>query len=179
MKQSKFPFFVWLVALPFFVIHVWLMSKNLPSQIASAWDSNGQPTAWSATSQTIDILSFVGLGLGMSAFIIGLCFGIRWLPASKLNVPNKAFWHKPANRPIALSHMFYHSFWLGTLAFAFVAATHYFIVISHRVEDMNFSRWGMNIAAGLFMAGVIAWCFTLVRFFLNIEKQKQIQRSSA
>jgi uncharacterized membrane protein len=162
MKPSKFPLYVWLGALPFFVANIWLGTRNLPDLIATHFDAAGQADGW--ISRDAHRMSFIVLGLGMSAFIIGLCFAIRWFPAAKLNVPNKAFWQKPAHRPVALSFLFHHAFWLGTLSFAFLVAVNYFIVAANQTASTLATR-GLQITSGVFIIGVIAWSFLLVRFF--------------
>lgn len=163
MKSSKFPLYVWLGALPFFVANIWLAAGRLPERIATHFNATGQADGW--MSRDAHILSFIALGLGMSAFIIALCFAIRWFPAAKLNVPNKAFWQKPANRPAALSFLFFHAFWLGTLALVFLAAVNYFVVAANQSSASTLATRGLQITSGFFIAGVIAWSFLLVRFF--------------
>jgi len=166
MKPNRFPLFVWLIALPIFSANIWLAARNLPERIATHFNAAGQPDAW--MSRNTHIFSFVALGLGMSAFIIGLSYAIRWFSPAKLNVPNKAFWQKPANRPTALSFLFHHAFWLGTLSFAFLAATNYFIVMANRADAVALSTRGLQISSALFIAGTVTWCYFLVRFFLKV-----------
>lgn len=166
MKPNRFPLFVWLIALPVFSANIWLAARNLPERIATHFDAAGQPDAW--MSRDAHILSFVALGLGMSAFIIGLSYALRWFSPAKLNVPNKAFWQKPANRPAALSFLFHHAFWLGTLSFAFVAAVNYFVVQANQPDAGAFPTRGLQISAALFIAGTVTWCYLLVRFFLKV-----------
>ncbi|CAM3095249.1 DUF1648 domain-containing protein [Rariglobus hedericola] len=163
MKSSKFPFYIWLGALPFFVANIWLGTRNLPDRIATHFNAAGEADGW--MSRDAHLVSFIALGLGMSAFIIGLCFAIRWFPADKLNVPNKAFWQKPANRAVAMGFLFYHAFWLGALSFAFIAAVNYFIVAANQNSASMLATRGLQITSGLFIVGVIAWSFLLVRFF--------------
>ncbi len=163
MKSSKFPLYVWLGALPFFVANIWLASRSLPERIATHFNAAGQADGW--MSRDSHVLSFLSLGLGMSAFIVALCFAIRWLPASKLNLPNKEFWQKPANRPLALSFLFFHAFWLGTLSLVFLGAVNYFIVAANQAATSTLATSGLQITSGLFIAGVVAWSVLLVRFF--------------
>lgn len=170
MKSSKFPLYMWLGAVPFFVANIWLATRSLPERIATHFNAAGQADGW--MSRDAHVYSFLGLGLGMSAFIVALCFAIRWLPPAKLNLPNKAVWQKPANRPLALSFLFFHAFWLGTLSFAFLAAVNYFIVSANQAAASTLATRGLQITSGLFIAGVIAWSFLLVRFFQKTKPAK-------
>lgn len=163
MKPSRFPLFVWLGALPFFVAHIWLTARNLPPKIATHFNAAGQADGW--MSRDTHILSFIGLGLGMSAFIIGLCYGIRWFPKARLSIPNQAFWQRPANRPAALNHIFYQAFWLGTLALAFLATVNHFVVVANQPDAAPLAGRVLQVATVGFISGIILWIFLLVRFF--------------
>ena len=169
MKFSRFPLYVWLGALPFFVANIWLAARALPERIATHFNAAGQADGW--MSRDAHIFSFLALGLGMSAFITGLCFAIRWFPAAKLNVPNRAFWQKPANRPVALAFLFHHSFWLGTLSLAFMVAVNRFIVLANESAGTTLATRGLQITSGVFIAGIIIWCFVLVRFFQKTDRR--------
>lgn len=163
MKPSKFPLFVWLGALPFFCAHIWLSARGLPAKVATHFNAAGQPDGWMA--RETHIISFILLGLGMSCFIVGLCYGIRWFPKARLSIPNQAHWQKPAHRTTALDYIFYHSFWMGTLALAFLAAVNHFIVAANAPEAGTLATRGLQIASGVFITGIILWIFVLVRFF--------------
>lgn len=163
MPPSKFPFYTWLAALPFFVAHIWRTAAGLPPKVATHFNAAGQPDGW-MTRET-HIISLIALGLGMSAFIVGLCYGIRWFPKARLSIPNQAHWQKPAHRPVALDYIFYHSFWLGTLALAFLATVNHFIVAANQPDAGTLATRGLQIASGCFITGILVWIFFLVRFF--------------
>jgi hypothetical protein len=163
MKPSRFPLYVWLGALPFFTAHIWLTSRELPARVATHFNAAGEPDAWMTRDN--HVASLIALGLGMSAFIIGLCYAMRWFPNARLSVPNQALWQKPAHRPAALAFIFHHAFWLGTWALVFIAAVNHFIVAANRPEAATLANRGLLITAGLFTAGILAWIFILVRFF--------------
>lgn len=145
---SRFPLYVWIGAVIFFVANIWLTARQLPQT-------------------STHVYSFLGMGLAMSAFSLLLCYAARWFPADKLNLPNREFWKKPANRPTALSHIFYHGFWLGTLSMVYIGAVYYFIVSASRTENTVFADRGMMGASIFFMSGIVIWCFLLVRFFIK------------
>ncbi len=163
MKPSKFPLFIWLGALPFFVAHIWLSSRELPAKVATHFNAAGQADGW--MSRDTHIVSFIFLGLGMSTFIVGLCYGIRWFPKARLSIPNQAHWNKPEHKTAALNYIFYHSFWLGTLALAFLAAINHFIVTANAPEAGALATRGLQITSGVFITGIILWIFILVRSF--------------
>jgi len=166
MKSSRLPLYLWLAALPLFIASIWFPAQNLPEKMETRFDEAGVATEW--MTRNFHIGSFLAFGLGMSAFIIGLCFAIRYLPAGKLNVPNREFWRKPANHPIGCDFIFFHAFWLGIVAFIFIATTHFFVVSSAAQEDLAFSTRGIQGSAGVFIVATIAWCFFLVRFFQKV-----------
>lgn len=171
MQSSRFPLHVWLGAVVFFVLNLWLSTRGLPEKIATHFNAAGQPDGW--MSRSAHLGGFLAMGLGMSAFVILLCYAIRWFPAANLNVPNKDYWQKPANRPAALSFIFLHSFWLGTLSLAFIVAVNHFVVAANRGDSPVLATRGLQIASGLFIAGIVAWCFLLIRFFLKIPGRGQ------
>jgi hypothetical protein len=168
MQPSRFPLFVWLGALPFFVAHIWLTARNLPPQIATHFNAAGQADGW--MSRDTHIISFIALGLGMSAFIVGLSYGIRWFPKARLSIPNQAYWQKPANRPAALNHIFYRSFWLGTLALTYLATVNHFVVAANQPDAAPLAARVLQIATVGFITGIIVWIFLLVRFFQKTKR---------
>jgi uncharacterized membrane protein len=71
---------------------VWYYPK-LPEAVASRFGASGAPDGWMSRGM------FVGILIGMTVFVAALLTAVQWamllLPASLVNLPNKAYWYAP------------------------------------------------------------------------------------
>ena len=148
MTASRLPLWTFLATTLLFVASVAVSVNVLPAQVAIHFDAAGDPDDW--ISRTTHITGFIALGLGLSAFMLGIAYLIRFFPPSTLNVPRQAYWRAPENYPRACAFFFHHTFWLAALN--------------------NLLLRDIGIGTGLFVTGLLVWCVFLLRFYLKAPR---------
>ncbi|MFA6292865.1 MAG: DUF1648 domain-containing protein, partial [Victivallales bacterium] len=104
MQSKKLPAMVFLVSALVFLMSVLLFSQQLPAKVATHFNAAGGADGWmTKDGHVISVLLF---GLGISAFLIGICYSIRFFPSSMLNVPNKDYWRAKEHYPEACDFIF-------------------------------------------------------------------------
>lgn len=145
------------------LIFVSLSAPLLPERVASHFNASGQPDGWMAREQ---YLWFTGvMGLALPLFIIGLTFITRFLPDWMINLPHKAYWLSPEQRPWTQAYLFGHSFWLGSLVIGLMGASFYLTIQANRSDPVQLPGTTFAVLMGGFLIGVAVWAISLVRHF--------------
>ena len=165
MKFPRLPLYVWLFTLALCAFSVATSFLSLPERLATHFDAAGHPNGWS--SRTAYVAFFPVLTLGVSGFVLGFTYSIRFFPASTLNVPRSSYWRASENYPRACAFIFRHSFWFATLMTLFMRYAHQSIATANLASPPVLNTGDLNRSAGLFLAGLALWIFSLIRFFLK------------
>jgi uncharacterized membrane protein len=168
MKALRLSHFIFFAATLLFVVSVTLTAAALPDRIATHFDATGEANGW--MSRTGHIGGFLALGLGVSAFILGIAYAIRFFPSSTLNVPRQAYWRTPENYPRACAFFFSHTFWLAALNMLFMTALHQSVVIANTEAPPALLMSAVTVSTGVFLAGLFVWSVFLIRFFLKAPR---------
>ena len=130
--RSKLPFLFLFTTAVTFIISLIVLAPHLPERIATHFDGSGHANGWMSHGQHLMIMSVIGFGL--PAIIIGICFCIRFLPPSALNVPNAAYWRSERNFPEACRIAFHWSLYFAGLSIIFLGGVNFLIVQSNRLS---------------------------------------------
>jgi len=168
MKLSRLPFYIWLGTTVLFVASVGCSVFALPPQVAIHFDASGEANGW--LSRGAHTAGFIALGLGLSVFLLGIAYIIRFFPPSTLNVPRQTYWRAPENYPRACSFFFTHTFWLAALNHLFMSALNLGIVAANSPGASDSLARSLALGTGLFATGILVWCVFLFRFFLKAPR---------
>ena len=162
MKFPRLPLYVWLFTVALCVFSVATSFPSLPERLATHFDAAGHPNGWS--SRTAYVAFFPSFTLGVSGFVLGLTYAIRFFPASTLNVPHSDYWRSPGNYPRACAFIFRHAFWFAALIIRYA---HQSIATANLASPPVLNTGELNRNASLFLAGLALWIFSLIRFFIK------------
>lgn len=163
MPRSSLPRISFLLAIGLFITSVIIGASALPERIATHFDAAGNADGW--MSRSTHISAFLAFGFGISAFLLGLVYAIRFFPASTLNIPHADYWRLPAHHARACAFIFNHALWLAALNTLFFTALHACIVHANATTPPSFPSMALGLAVGVFLTGLSLWIFFLVRFF--------------
>lgn len=163
MKASKLPMIVFTVSMLVFVMSVLLLSEQLPAKVATHFNAEGQANDW--MSKEGHVLFILIFGFCVPAFLMGICYLIRFLPPSMLNVPNKDYWRSKEHYPEACDFMFRHSFWMASMVIALLTLINYSIVQANRLSPPHLDVKGSFAVVVLFLIGVLGWAGYLIFHF--------------
>ncbi len=157
---------VWLASLILFLGSLVVLGPMLPERVATHFGAAGEANGWMTRSEHLQAMAL--FGLGFPCFLIGLCYVIRFLPPSLLNVPHPEYWRSPEHYREACAYLFQESFWLGTLSSLWVTGMHALIVAANRHGTSRLDTgWSFALMA-VFLAGVAVWIFRLWRHFRRL-----------
>jgi hypothetical protein len=159
--------FAWLppvlAALVFVFTHfVW--RDALPAEnVATHFDGAGQANGWmTRTGHEIFIL---GTGLGVAAFVLGLCHAIRLLPSRLLNVPQAAFWRSPLHYPAACEKIAAWGRWFAAGLLVYFTMLNGLVIQANRIQPPRLDGTLLGWTSGIFVFLVLASILWLVRSF--------------
>jgi uncharacterized membrane protein len=136
---------------------------ELPDRVATHFDFSGQPNGWMSRSASQQ--SMLAFGLIFPFFVVGICFMVRFLPASLINVPNREYWLAPERREETQSYLFWHSIWFACLTVCFVASLQYSILRANQQTPPHMDSSFLLGSTGLFLGGTAVWVLVLFRHF--------------
>ena len=74
--------------------------SHLPESVASQFGANGQPSNFMSRDKFI--LLMLALNAGLPLAMAGLAAGLKYLPTSLINIPNREYWFHPDRRASTL-----------------------------------------------------------------------------
>lgn len=163
MPRPRLPEITFVLATTVLITSVIVGARFLPEHIATHFDASGNADGW--MSREAHVTAFLSLGLGVSAFVLGLVYSIRFFPAATLNVPHAEDWRQPAHHARACDYLFRHTLWLATLQCLLFTALHVSIVFANTTTPPSLPTRTLGLSVGLFLTGLCAWIFLLIRFF--------------
>lgn len=81
----------------------WHYHKELPEQVATHFDANGQPGNFKPKVQAT--LFLAGLEIGLSWFMVLIGMSLSLFPSSLINIPNREYWLAGARRGESLAYL--------------------------------------------------------------------------
>lgn len=146
-----------------FVMSVLLLSEQLPAKVATHFNAAGQANDWMTKDGHVAFILLFGIGI--SVFLIGICYSIRFFPSSMLNVPNRDYWRSKEHYPEACDFIFRHSFWMASMVILLLTSVNYLIVSANRLAPPSMDVKGSFAVIVLFFIGALAWVGFLIFHF--------------
>ena len=170
MQSKKLPMIVFSICMLVFVMSVLLLSEKLPANVAIHFNSAGQASDWMTKDGHFAFILLFGIGI--SVFLIGICYSIRFFPSSMLNVPNKNYWRSKEHYPEACDFIFHHSFWMASMIIALLSSINYTIVQANRLTPPSLDVKDSFAVIVLFFICVLAWAaFLILHFYRKMENK--------
>ncbi len=168
--STRLPLAVLFLAGAVFTASVYQESLLLPEQLATHFDGTGQANGWMSRRQHLIFITL--LGGGMPLFVIGLCYLIRFLPASLLNVPNAAYWRATERYPEACRRILTWSFWFGAVSLIWTALLHQQIVEANRYNPAHLDNTMVLILA----VGFVITTGILIAMLVQSFQKRRVRR---
>ncbi|HEY8966245.1 MAG TPA: hypothetical protein VIM58_07370 [Candidatus Methylacidiphilales bacterium] len=147
------------------LLFAWSLGRDaaaMPPQVASHFDAEGR--ADGTMPLRAHLLSFGGLGLGMSFFLIGVCWSIRLFPPSALNLPlpDSDYWRRPENHARACRLIADHSYWIAALNLVWLTLLHRQIAAANLGPVPALPPGGLALDGWIYGGGTALWIAALV-----------------
>jgi hypothetical protein len=165
MKTPKLPVLVWAACLATCILSILWLDATLPERVVSHFGSGGRADGW--TTRSSHTVSFVLLALGLSSFVSGIVYSVRFFSSAALNVPNAQYWRSPEHFRSACEFLFVHSFWLGALSSVWWALFNYLVVRANRLVPPALDSRLVALLTLAYFAAIVLWGARLRRYFTN------------
>jgi hypothetical protein len=169
--KKRAPFILLACFYLFFFATVLMTANDLPNPMASHFNGRGNPDNW--TDRSSYLLFMVGLAILLPGVVVGLCYAIRFMPDSLINLPRREYWLAPSRRHETFDHVFRQSIWFGCLAIAFVIGIHLIVLEANAQVPVRLSAPLLIGLAGCFVIGVVGWSVRLIWRFLRAERASE------
>jgi uncharacterized membrane protein len=148
---------LWLVicalVIGLFIADAWHAYSQLPQQVATHFDAEGEPDAWDDRQQFL-----TGILVGwvvVTGMALTLPFLVRVLPIGLINVPNAAYWRAPERADATRDKLFRRVGWLSCASVILGAAMFDAILRANLQPQPRLGGWPIYV--GLYFAFVVAW----------------------
>jgi len=147
------------------IVQVLWFAAKLPDPVASHFGPNGQPDSW--TSRTSFLAMHVLLQLGMAGFMLGIAYGMKWIPESLLNMPHKEYWLHPDRRDVSLRKNASMLILIAGLTGVFLNVVFQLVCETNIREQQPISTGVLSFALAIYLfavfsvAGYALWSFRL------------------
>jgi serine/threonine-protein kinase len=138
---------------------VWATIGQFPERVATHFGWSGEPNGW--MNRDAHATFVIGMGVGLSLFVLGLFSIIRALGGKGLNVPNRSYWLEPERREATLNFMTTWGSWLACWFVVFTAALHWLIWQANTRTPAAMSGTHLGWITGGFVAGLFFWITAL------------------
>ena len=153
------------------IVHL-VYYPHLPDQVASHFNAAGQADGFMSKSNYFAMM--ICLTVGMPAFLAALAWGIKYMPASMVNVPHKEYWLSPSMRPYTDALNEKILLWVALSTSAFLAVLGH---LTNRANCRNEDLPTVLFAAVLlaYLAVVLGVAFGTYYKMLRIPKPEDSQ----
>lgn len=168
MRSCRIPTVVLILLYGVFLAYWAWSGTQLPERVASHFNGSGEPNGWMSRSASQSFMLMFGFAFPL--FIIGLCFAVRFLPSSVVNIPNRQYWLAPERKAQTGDFLVCHSVWMACLMVGFVTGIQYSIVQANRQSPAHLPWIVLLQVLVPFITGTVIWALVLLRRFRRTVK---------
>jgi serine/threonine-protein kinase len=143
-----------------------LSAPQLPARVASHFNGAGAPDGWMSRGAYLWLMA--GIGFGMTAFLVGVFYSIRFFPPSTINMPRRDYWLAEERRQETFAFIFRAGVWLATFDAALLLGIHLLVVSANAAQPVRMSSQVWWLVGGFFLA-IVGWAYWLIQGFRRVE----------
>ncbi len=167
MKSHKLLWLIWLGTATFFTILSFSLNSTLPEKVATHFTTNGIPNGWMSREAYLHFT--LAFGLGISLFLMGTFYVIRFISPQLLNVPHHQYWRSAEHFPRACDYLLSWGIWYAIAELIWFALINILIVQANRTSPVVLNETPLLVITGIFLLVIGVSTIDLFRFFNKIE----------
>lgn len=148
---------------------VWL-GGSLPDPVASHFDAGGNPDG--TMSRSGFLAMHCGLQIAMAAMMLGIAYGMKWMPDSLINLPHKEYWLHEDRRKQTLSENASMMVFIAGITALFLACVFQLVYAANIQMAAKLPTAWMGICLGVYLVVIIGM---VVRMSLRFRLPAEIQ----
>jgi uncharacterized membrane protein len=134
----------------------------LPEQVATHFNSAGQPDDWSSKSAFLWMnLLFIG---GMAVLFVGITSLTKKLPNEWINMPHRDYWLAPERRDATLVGLQKQMEWMAAATMAFLLGITQ-LTIEANLKGAPLDNRAFWLMFGAYIVYIVIWVVRFVRSF--------------
>jgi ABC-type Fe3+ transport system permease subunit len=146
-----------------FFSYLGLSGTGMPERVASHFNAAGEPDSWMSRSVHFKFMTVFGTAFPLA--ILVLCYLVRHLPDSLINIPHREYWLAAERRERSLQDLFRHSILLACLGVAFMAGVHFLVLQANTRSPVHLPISSLLVVTGGLIVGLLWWIVTMLRHF--------------
>ena len=147
-------------------------SHRLPERVATHFDGKGRADGWMTREDHARFM--VGFTTGALLLLGGVFYGIRHVPESLWNIPNRGHHLAPENRTATHTHVFGSGLKLTAVILAYFGILHLLILRANAKDVPKFDGLGLALATCVLLGYVAVWLRSLYGFFGHIPRKTRL-----
>jgi len=158
------PIFVFIGLLAAAGIFIALLVADLPDVVAVHFDAAGRADGFATREASREFMLAFTLGTPMFVMLVTALLP-RVLPASMVNVPNRAYWLAPERSRETLAYLSGHGTWFACLLVIFLTVVAYLLVRANLTQPPVFPTRLLIAALLMLFASIGVWALCMFRRF--------------
>ena len=135
----------------------------LPDQIASHFNSNGEPDGWQSNRWFFAFYAGM-LGVMLLSFI-GLPLTFRCMPSRYINVPNKDYWFSEKHKHNTIRDLQTRMAWCGVFTLVFIIVIYQLLITLNLNPPPKLPETKFWLLLSVYIVFLSGWCIALWRAY--------------
>jgi uncharacterized membrane protein len=162
MNRSTIAFLALMVTLACVLVGLFATTSQLPPRVASHFDGAGMPDRWMMRGAYL--CTMAGVSVGLTAFLVGIFFCVRYFPTSAINLPQRGYWAEPERREETFAYLFRAGVWLAIFQAVFLFGIHLLVVSANALQPAKLSSSIWLLVGGFLLVTIVWSCFFVMHF---------------
>jgi hypothetical protein len=167
MNRSVIALVALCIALAAVLICLLATAPQMPARVASHFNGAGAPNGW--MSRGVYLWFMAGIVLGMTAFLLGVFYSVRFFPPSTINLPGRDYWLAEERRQETFAFIFRAGVWLATFEVALLLGVHLLVVSANASQPVRLSSQVWLLLGG-FLLAIVGWAYWLIQRFRGVPE---------
>ena len=162
MENRSLPAYAFAGLIALAVVDLLSYYPALPEQVAVHFNAAGEADGWASKPGLVAI--YLGTFPVLAAMFVGIAWGLRKLPASMINLPNKDYWLAPERREATLAFLASWLLWMGNATLLFLVVVLHLTLLANLQPEPKLpdTFWPAFIG---YLGFVAVWIVRLYRRF--------------
>jgi hypothetical protein len=128
--------------------------------------ADGQPDSWSSKDKFLNF--YLATGAFFMILFMGIAFGMKYIPASLINFPNKNYWLSPERRQNSLDFFSGYFLWFASATILLLFDIMNQSIRVHIGEVGKLPHPMMSL--GLYLGFTVVWCAGIIFKFVKSSR---------
>jgi uncharacterized membrane protein len=165
MIQPRILLYVFLLLTAVGLGQMAVFHPRMPATMASHFGPDGRADGW--TSRQAFFRGMAGIQIGAAGLLLGMAYGMRYIPMRLINIPRKDYWADPEREDEARDYLFRDMLWFGCATMVLLNAVTYLTFRANLRPDHSMGYWSW-VVIGAYLVWVVGWVVRMIWRFYRV-----------